>query len=93
VRHFYCAGLQDFKFEEKYDCIWIQWVLSHLSDKDAVDFFKRAKSHLNEGGLIVVKENHSKVGFLVDKEDYSVTRSTDLYKKLFVEAGLKILHE
>jgi len=64
-----------------------------LSDKDAVDFFKRAKSHLNEGGLIVVKENHSKVGFLVDKEDYSVTRSTDLYKKLFVEAGLKILHE
>jgi PAS domain S-box-containing protein len=33
------------------------------------------------------------LGFLVDKEDYSVTRSTDLYKKLFVGAGLKILYE
>ena len=67
-------------------------MLSHLSDKDAIDFFKRAKQNLNEGGIIVLKENHSKVGFLVDKEDYSVTRSKDLYKKLFIESGLKIIH-
>ena len=71
------------EFEEKYDCIWIQWVIAYLPDKLAVEFLDRAKSSLNENGVIVVKENHCQNGFVVDKQDFSVTRSTTLYKQLF----------
>jgi protein N-terminal methyltransferase len=53
----------------------------------------RAKSNLKEGGVIVVKENASDRGFFVDKEDCSVIRSNALWKKLFEEAGLKIIKE
>ena len=40
-----------------------------------------------------MKENHCKYGFVVDKQDYSVTRSTELYKQLFQKAGLTLLKE
>jgi len=43
VGHFYAKGLQEFNFEEKYDCVWIQWVLSHLTDDDAIKFLIKAK--------------------------------------------------
>lgn len=55
VGHFYRAGLQDFKFEEKYDCIWIQWVFSQLTDEDGIKFLKKCKESLNEGGIIMMK--------------------------------------
>lgn len=55
IGHFYAKGLQEFDFEEKYDCVWIQWVLSHLTDSDAIEFLKKAKGSLNPGGIIVVK--------------------------------------
>lgn len=32
VRHFMVKGLQELEFNEKYDCIWVQWVFSHLND-------------------------------------------------------------
>ena len=60
-------GLQELEFTEKYDCIWVQWVFSHLNDQDAVKFLVRAKSALTEGGVIVLKENHCNNGFVVDK--------------------------
>ena len=47
MRHFYTKGLQKFDFEEKYDCIWVQWVLSQLNDEDALAFVQKAKSSLN----------------------------------------------
>ena len=56
-------------------------------------FLKRARSALEKEGIIVVKENHCFEGFLVDKEDYSVSRCADLYKKIFSEAGLSIIEE
>jgi protein N-terminal methyltransferase len=43
--------------------------------------------------VIVVKENHSEKGFLVDKEDYSVTRSEVMYRGLIERAGLRIVKE
>lgn len=55
VKQFYTSGLQDFHFQEKYDCIWVQWVLSHLTDADLVAFLQRAKSSLTPHGIIVVK--------------------------------------
>lgn len=93
VRHFFVKGLQELEFSESYDCIWIQWVFSHLSDEDAVHFLKRAKGALKPGGIIVLKENHCAKGFVVDKEDCSVTRSTELFKVVFEKAELKILRE
>jgi protein N-terminal methyltransferase len=93
MRNFYVDGLQKFDFSERYDCIWVQWVFSQLNDEDAVAFLKKAKASLNEGGVIILKENHCSAGFVVDKEDYSVTRSSALFKELFLKAGLKIVKE
>ena len=44
ILKFHCCGLQNFYPEiNRYDCIWIQWVLGYLKDTDLVDFFKRCK--------------------------------------------------
>jgi hypothetical protein len=42
-------------------------VLTHLNDEDNIAFLIKAKAHLNEGGVIIVKENSSDKGFYVDK--------------------------
>ncbi|KAL8482200.1 hypothetical protein ACS0TY_028378 [Phlomoides rotata] len=42
--NFFCVPLQDFTPEAgRYDIIWIQWCIGHLSDDDFVSFFNRAK--------------------------------------------------
>ncbi|MDR3548581.1 MAG: methyltransferase domain-containing protein [Candidatus Pacebacteria bacterium] len=91
MRNFFVSGLQDFAFAEKYDCIWIQWVLMNLTDDDMVKFLARCKESLAPGGLICAKENEKAVGFIVDKEDYSITRSKAMHMKIFEAAGLKIV--
>ena len=55
MRHFYVKGLQQFEFEEKYDCIWVQWVFSHLNDEHAVVFLQKARAALAPGGIIMLK--------------------------------------
>lgn len=35
------------EFEFDYDCIWIQWVIGHLIDKDLVNFLKKCKENLS----------------------------------------------
>ena len=63
ARNFYCEGMQEHKFQEKYDCIWIQWCVGYLTDIDLVEFFKKCKtdglSKKDDGktGLIFVKDN------------------------------------
>eukprot|EP01135_Chromosphaera_perkinsii_P004660 Nk52_evm9s293 gene=Nk52_evmTU9s293 len=94
VENYICKGLQEFTPEKgRYDVIWCQWVLGHLTDDDLVSFFRRCKEGLAENGIICVKENLTKEGFLVDKEDSSVTRSDELLKDLFERAGLTLLKE
>lgn len=68
-------------------------MLTYLNDEDAIAFLLKAKNNLNEGGVIVVKENASEKGFFVDKLDCSVIRSNMLWKKLFTEAGLRVVKE
>lgn len=88
----YNVGLQDFEFEdEKYDVIWAQWVLGHLTDDDLVDFFKRAVLGLKKNGVIVVKENFASMDVEVDEVDSSVTRPLKLMKELIKLAGLRII--
>lgn len=72
----------------------MSWVLAQLSNADVVTFMKKAKANLNEGGVIVLKENvNDEEKVLIDWEDHSVFRPTSVYSKLFKMAGLKILVE
>ncbi|KAI8819836.1 alpha-N-methyltransferase NTM1 [Fimicolochytrium jonesii] len=94
VDRFIPKGLQDFTPDEgRYDLIWTQWVLGHLTDEDFVAFFQKCKRGLKPNGLIGVKENVTRHGVLVDAEDSSVTRSDAILKELFTKAGLKVIKE
>ncbi len=99
-------GLQDWVPEKGvYDLIWNQWCLGHLTDAQLVVYLRRCKEGLKEpvkgedGGevrnaWIVVKENLStdiRHKDVYDEEDSSVTRSDDKFRRLFAEAGLKIV--
>jgi protein N-terminal methyltransferase len=92
---FYCTGLQNWVPEtEKYDVIWIQWVLGHLTDADLISLLKRCKRALKSNGVIVIKENAvSSKAFLVDNEDSSVTRAVSYFLSIFNEADLKVIGE
>ncbi|KAL6282793.1 hypothetical protein ACE6H2_013722 [Prunus campanulata] len=42
--NFLCVPLQEFTPEAgRYDMIWVQWCIGHLTDDDFVSFYKRAK--------------------------------------------------
>ncbi|KAF7803947.1 alpha N-terminal protein methyltransferase 1 [Senna tora] len=89
--NFYCVPLQDFTPDtQRYDVIWVQWCIGHLTDDDFVSFFRRAKVGLKPGGLFVVKENIARNGFVLDNEDRSITRSDLYFKELFGRCGLHI---
>ncbi|KAJ2995626.1 hypothetical protein HDV02_000582, partial [Globomyces sp. JEL0801] len=69
VEQYIPTGLQNFNPEAgRYDLIWCQWVLSHLTDDDLVVFLKRCKDSLN-GGYIEIKENVAEAGIIYDDED------------------------
>ncbi|KAG1055798.1 hypothetical protein G6F43_002257 [Rhizopus delemar] len=94
VGNVFCQGLQGFTPEEgKYDLIWCQWVLGHLTDEHFVNFFKRCIKGLKPNGFIGVKENNASKEALFDDEDSSVTRPNQELKRLFAEAGLTIIKE
>ncbi|KAL2494015.1 methyltransferase [Forsythia ovata] len=89
--NFYCVPLQEFSPDAKrYDVIWVQWCIGHLSDEDFISFFKRAKGGLKPGGIFVLKENIARHGFVLDKQDNSVTRSDLYFKQLFNQCGLHV---
>ncbi|KAI9301419.1 alpha-N-methyltransferase NTM1 [Cunninghamella echinulata] len=89
-----CQGLQSFHpTEKKYDLIWCQWVLGHLTDDDLVAFFKRCIQGLAPNGLIGVKENNSATDYVVDDEDSSVTRPNESLKRIFAKSGLTLIKE
>ncbi|ENN76187.1 hypothetical protein HUJ04_002336 [Dendroctonus ponderosae] len=84
------VGLQHFAPEpKKYDVIWVQWVLGHLTDDDFVKFFVNCQIGLRPNGVIVAKENITSTDDVdVDATDSSVTRPLGVLKKLFDQAGL-----
>jgi len=93
VGHYFCCGLQDLQLTEKYDVIWMQWVTGHLTDDHFVKFLERCKDALNEGGIIVIKDNIAIAGVELDDEDSSVTRNTDDLKKIYAKANLTVVSE
>ncbi|KAG0141906.1 hypothetical protein CROQUDRAFT_663250 [Cronartium quercuum f. sp. fusiforme G11] len=79
---------------KKYDLIWCQWAVGHLSDDELVAFLRRSARELEvEGGMIVVKENvhEGEEASVFDAVDGSLTRSDELFRKLFAMAGLVVL--
>ena len=92
---YHAVGLQDFyPLPDRYSLIWCQWVLAHLNDKDLLEFFARSKTALKEKGLIVAKENVIELEERTyHQDDSSETRSCEVFRKLFEEAGLNILKE
>nr|CAD7445249.1 unnamed protein product [Timema bartmani] len=88
VGEFYNFGLQDFIPETaKYDVIWSQWVLGHLTDEHFI------QNGLKPSGVIVVKENLSSEDVEIDPVDSSVTRPHALLRHLFQQAGLNCFKE
>lgn len=93
--------------DHKYDLVWNQWCLGHLTDKQVVEYLKRvsgslaghdsedqSESNEQQEGWIMVKENLSTDAWgedIFDDADSSVTRSDEKFRQLFEEAGLKIV--
>ncbi|XP_023653137.1 N-terminal Xaa-Pro-Lys N-methyltransferase 1 [Paramormyrops kingsleyae] len=94
VGNFFCCGLQDFEPQPgRYDVIWIQWVIGHLTDEHLVSFLQRCRAGLSPGGLIVVKDNVAYEGVVLDEVDSSVCRELPLVRELVLRAGLQVIRE
>ncbi|GJQ84092.1 hypothetical protein Trydic_g12069 [Trypoxylus dichotomus] len=89
IANFFNVGLQDFHPEQgRYDVIWCQWVMGHLTDADFVKFLERCRSGLKKDGVVVIKENvASSKNVETDEKDSSVTRPYYLYTELFQKAN------
>lgn len=78
VRNIFNVGLEEWQPVEgvKYDLVWTQWCVGHLTDEQLVRYLERCKVVLNpESGVIVLKENMSTSGVDVfDDMDSTVTR-------------------
>ncbi|EPX72666.1 methyltransferase implicated in translation [Schizosaccharomyces octosporus yFS286] len=91
---FICTGLQNWTPEKnRYGLIWNQWCLSHLTNDDLVAYLIRCSEALSENGVICIKENVSSFTESFDKEDSSVTRTDDSFRKIFQMANLVIIAE
>ncbi|KAL9003134.1 MAG: hypothetical protein Q9188_003976 [Gyalolechia gomerana] len=94
IDELYVVSLQDWVPREKYDLIWNQWCLGHLTDEELVQYLGRCKEAVKGGGWIVVKENMStdpEGKDIFDEVDSSVTRTEEKYRGLFEGAGLRIV--
>ncbi|XP_030387245.1 alpha N-terminal protein methyltransferase 1 [Scaptodrosophila lebanonensis] len=92
----YNVGLQEFQppSDKKYDLIWSQWVLGHLTDEDLLAFFQRMRMSLASNAYLVMKENvTSTKNVMKDEEDSSVTRPLQLYERLLTQAGFRIVRK
>ena len=91
IPNIYTMGLQTFDPPPAcYDCIWIQWVVGHLTDEDFVTFLERCKRGLKPGGVIVIKDNVAGDVPVYDDEDSSVTRTGKELHRIFKKADAKV---
>ena len=105
IKKIYMESLENFKFERKYDLIWMQWCLENLEDEDLEPFVKKCYDNLNEDGIIIVKENLYNVEgegeeeeeeeednyqFKYSELDYSKQRPDAFYINLFIKNKFKI---
>ncbi|XP_078281983.1 N-terminal Xaa-Pro-Lys N-methyltransferase 1 [Rhinoraja longicauda] len=94
VGNYFCRGLQDFIPQpQRYDVIWIQWVIGHLTDDHLAQFLKRCQKGLRPNGIICVKDNVSQEGVIEDEVDSSVCRELSTLHTIVQLAGLHVLAE
>lgn len=94
VGDIYTIGLEDWKPEKKYDLIWTQWCVGHLTDVQLVQYVSRCRTALTEGGIMVVKENISTDphgNCMYDELDSSVTRTDENFREIFKKAGMNLI--
>ncbi|KAJ5458171.1 hypothetical protein N7475_009559 [Penicillium sp. IBT 31633x] len=90
----YTRGLENWTPEKKYDLIWVQWCVGHLTDSQLIDYTVRCRKALNEDGLMVLKENlstHFAGEDMYDSEDSSVTRTDAKFRQIFEAAGMQVV--
>ena len=93
------ASLRDFTPTRKYDLVWIQWVLGHLTDADVVLLLQRCRAALAHGGCLVVKDNNAvpsecraskgRGKYKLDEANGAVVRTHNHLRTLFRRAGLR----
>jgi len=88
-------GLEDWSpsesEESRYDLIWNQWCLGHLTDAQLLVYLEKCLKVLKEGGWIVVKENMSTSGEdIFDEVDSSVMRVDEKFRDIFEKSSLKL---
>lgn len=94
VANVYVTGLESWEPEERYDVIWNQWCLGHLTDRQLVAYLERCKKAVTADGWIVIKENVStnvNEEDVFDDTDSSITRTNEKFKQLFEEAGVRCM--
>ncbi|GAQ40294.1 alpha N-terminal protein methyltransferase 1 [Aspergillus tubingensis] len=95
VGDIYTMGLENWYPEKnKYDLIWTQFCVGHLTDVQLREYFVRCREALTETGIMIVKENQSTDSNgldMFDEEDSSVTRTDEKLRTLFKEAGLVLV--
>lgn len=74
----------------RYDCIWIQWCLLYVTDADVRTVMDRARVGLKPDGLVIVKENVCREGFVVDNDDSSLTRCNAYMLDLFEKSNMQV---
>lgn len=86
------VGLENWFPEKKYDLIWIQWCVGHLTDAQLIDTLLRCREALTDTGLVVLKENLTlDDDDEYDDEDSCVTRADVKFKQLFAAAKLNVI--
>lgn len=93
VGDIYNVGLENWYPEKKYDLIWTQWCVGHITDVQLVEYLKRCRDALTENGIMVIKENNWTNNGKDDYDDLdsSVTRTDNKFKQLFKEAGMNLI--
>jgi protein N-terminal methyltransferase len=84
------SSLQEFYTNEKYDVIWMQWSLENLEEEDAKEFLNRCHDFLYDDGVIILKENVTKLEDVYHGAD-CVIRSRETLCKIFWECGYNVL--
>lgn len=102
VRRVYNVGLEDWSPEQpeegedstsnQYGLVWTQWCTGYLNDEQFVEYLKRCRTVLEPGGLIVIKENLTTTDADdFDSQDSSVTRCESSFRRIFDEAGFRLV--
>lgn len=94
VGDIYTLGLEDWEPEKKYDLIWTQWCVGHLTDLQLVRYIARCRTALGDTGVMIVKENISTDPDgrdMYDDLDSSVTRTDEKFRGIFKKAGMNLI--